>query len=74
MADEITAKEVYVVTRDALRRRSDLGLRKTLAHYLLDPPNLFDPNSNWKPKRWFVFSCMVALAAVVALVYFNFWS
>jgi len=60
--------------REDLRKRSDLGLRKTVAQHLLEPPNPFDPNSGQKPQRWFVLSCVVSLAAVGAVVYFNFWN
>jgi len=74
MAEQITAKEVYVMLRDALRKRSDLGLRRTVAHHLLEPLNPFDTNSGRRPQRWFVLSSIVSLAAVGAVVYFNFWN
>lgn len=59
--------------RDDLRKRSDLGLRRTVAQYLLEPPNPFDPKSVQRPQRWFVLSSIVALAAAGAVVYFNCW-
>ena len=60
--------------REDLRKRSDLGLRRAVAQHLLEPPNPFDPNSSQRPQRWFVLSCIVSLAAVGAVVYFNFWN
>jgi hypothetical protein len=60
--------------RDDLRKRSDLGLRRTVARHLLEPPNPFDLNSVRRPQRWFVLSSIVSLAAVVAVIYFNFWN
>ena len=72
MAQQITVKEVYAMLRDDFRERPDFGLRRTTARYLLEPPNPFDPNSIRRPRRWFVLSCIVSLAAVVAVVYFNF--
>ncbi len=60
--------------RNDLRKRPDLGLYRTLAHHLLDPPNPFDPNSVRRPQRWFVFFSIVSLAAVGAVVFFNFWN
>jgi len=74
MAEQITAKEVYVILRDALRKRPDLGLRRTVAHHLLEPVSPFDPNSVRRPQRWFVLACIVSLAALGAVVYFNFWN
>jgi|HubBroStandDraft_3_1064219.scaffolds.fasta_scaffold2070959_2 hypothetical protein len=74
MAQQITAKEVYMMLREDLRKRSDLGLRKKVAQHLLEPPNAFDPNSSQKPQRWFVLFCVVSLAAVGAVVYFNCWN
>ena len=74
MAEQITAKEVHVMLRDTLRKRSDLGLRRTVTHHLLEPPNPFDPNSVRRPQRWFVLFCIISLAAVGAVVYFNFWN
>ena len=74
MAEQITAKEVCLMLRDALRKRSDLGLHKTVARYLLEPLNPFDPNSVRRPQRWFVLSCLVSSAALGAVVYFNFWN
>jgi hypothetical protein len=72
MAEQITAKEVYATLRDDLRKRSDLGLRRTVAHHLLEPPNHFDPNSVRRPQRWFALFCIVLSMAVGAVVYFNF--
>jgi hypothetical protein len=60
--------------RDDLRKRSELGLRRTVAQHLLEPPNPFEPNSAPRPQRWFVLSSIVSLAAVGAVVYFNCWS
>lgn len=60
--------------RDDFRKRPDIGLRKTAARYLLEPPNPFDPNSIQRPQRWFVLSCIVSLAPVGGVVYFNFWN
>jgi len=60
--------------RDALRKRSDLGLHKAVARYLLEPLSPFDPNSVRRPQRWFVLSGLVSSAALGAVVYFNFWS
>jgi hypothetical protein len=74
MTKQIRAREVYVLLRDDLRKRPDLGLRKTVARHLLEPPNPFDPNSGRRPQRWFVLSSIVSLAAVGAVVYFNFWN
>ena len=74
MAEQITAKEVYVMLRDYLRERSDLGLRRTVADHLLEPRSPFDPNSVRRPQRWFVLSSIVSLAAVGAVVYFNSWN
>lgn len=74
MADEITPKEVYVMLRGALQKRFDLGFRNTLANRLLEPPNPFEPTSVARPQRWFVLSCVVLLAAVGAILYFNFWN
>ena len=74
MAEQITAKEVYVILRDALRKRPDLGLRRTVAHHLLEPVSPFDPNSVWRLRRWFVFFSSVSLAAIGAVIYFNFWN
>jgi hypothetical protein len=74
MAEQITAKEVCLMLRDALRKRSDLGLGRAIVHHLLEPPNHFDPNSVRRPQRWFVLSCIVWLAAVGAVVYFNLWN
>ena len=74
MAEQITPKEVYVMLRDYLRQRSDLGLRRTVADHLLQPRSPFDPNSVRRPQRWFVLFCIVSLAAVGAVVYINFWN
>ena len=74
MADEMTPKEVYVMLRGALRKRSDLGFRNTLANRLLEPPNPFEPMPVGRPQRWFVLSCVVLLAAFGAVLYFNFWN
>ncbi|MGB9071080.1 MAG: hypothetical protein WCC22_00285 [Terriglobales bacterium] len=63
-----------MMLRDDLRKRPDLGLRKTVAHHLLEPPNHFDPNSARRPQRWFVLFSIVSLAAVGAVVYFNSWN
>jgi hypothetical protein len=74
MAEQITAEEVYVMLQDDFRKRSDLGLRKTLTHHLCEPPNLFEPNSARRPHRWFVLLGVVSLTTVGAVVYFNFWN
>ena len=74
MAEQITPKQVYVMLRDDLRKRPDLGLRKTVADHLLEPRSPFDPNSVRRPQRWFVLSSIVSLAAVGAVVYFNSWN
>ena len=74
MAQQITVKEVHAMLRDDFRKRPDLGLRKTAVRYLLEPPNPFDPKSIRRAQRWFVLSCIVSLAAVGAVVYFNFWN
>ena len=60
--------------RDDLRKRPALGFRRTVAAHLLEPPNPFDSNSVRRPQRWFVFFSIVSLAAVGAVVYFNFWN
>lgn len=60
--------------RDDLRKRPDLGLRRTVADYLLEPRSPLEPNSVRRPQRWFVLSCIISLAAVVAVVYFNSWN
>ena len=60
--------------RDDLRKRPDLGFRRTVADHLLEPPNPFDSNSVRRPQRWFVLFSIVSLAAVGAVVYFNFWN
>lgn len=57
--------------RDALRKRPDLGLRRTVARHLLEPLSPFAPNSVRRPQRWFVLSCLVSSAALGAVVYFN---
>jgi len=74
MAEEITPKEVYAMLRDDLRKRSDLGLGKAVADHLLEPRSPFGPNSVRRPQRWFVLFSIVSLAAVGAVVYFNFWN
>ncbi len=74
MAAQIKAKEVYVMLRGDVRKRPDLGLRRAIAQHLLEPPNPFDPNSTRRPQRWFVLSCIVSLAAVGAVFYFNSWN
>jgi hypothetical protein len=60
--------------QDDFRKRSDLGLRKTLTRHLCEPPNPFEPNSARRPHRWFVLFGVVSLATVGAVVYFNFWN
>ncbi len=72
MAEQITTKAVYVMLQDTFRKRPDLGLRGTVADHLMEPPNPFDPNSVWRPRRWFVFFSSVSLAAIGAVIYFNF--
>jgi hypothetical protein len=74
MAEQITTDEVRLMLRDALRKRSDLGLHKTVARYLLEPLSPFDPNSTRRPQRWFVLSGLVSSAALGAVVYFNVWT
>ena len=74
MSEQITAREVHVMLRDDLQKRPDLGFRRTVADHLLEPPNPFDSNSVRRPQRWFVFFSIVSLAAVGAVVYFNFWN
>ena len=74
MSERITAKEVHVMLRDDLRKRPDLGFRRTVADHLLEPLSPFDPNSVRRPQRWFVLSSIVSLAAVGSVVYFNFWN
>lgn len=74
MAEQVTGKAVYVMLRDSFRKRPDLGLRGTVAHHLLEPPNPFDPNSVWRPRPWFVIFSIVSLAAIGAVIYFNFWN
>ena len=59
--------------RDDLRKRPDLGFRRTVADHLLETLSPFDPNSARRPHRWFVLSLIVSLAAVGSVVYFNFW-
>jgi len=74
MAEQITAKAVYVMLRDSFRKRPDLGLRGTVAHHLLELPNPFDPNSVWRPRPWFVLCSIVSLTAIGAIIYFNSWN
>ena len=74
MAEQITAKEVYVMLRDDLRKRPDLGFRRTVTDHLLEPLSPFDANSVGRPQRWFVLSSIISLAAVGSVVYFNFWN
>ena len=74
MAEQITAKAVYVMLQDTFRKRPDLGLRRIVADHLMEPPNPFDPNSVWRPRRWFVFFSFVSLAAIGTVIYFNFWN
>jgi hypothetical protein len=74
MAGRITANEVHAWLRDDLRKRSDLGLCKAVAQRLFEPPNRFEPDPVRKPRRWFVLSSILALAAIGAAVYFNFWN
>ena len=63
-----------MMLRDDLRKRPDLGFRRTVADHLLEPLSPFDSNSVRRPQRWFVFFSIVSLAAVGAVVYFNFWN
>ena len=74
MADQITAREVYVMLRDDLQKRPDIGFRGTVADHLLEPLSPFDANSVRRPQRWFVLSLIVSLAAAGSVVYFNFWN
>lgn len=74
MAEQITAKEVYVMLRDDLRKRPDLGFRRSVVDHLLEPLSPFDENSGRRPQRWFVLSSFVSLAAVGSVAYFNFWN
>jgi hypothetical protein len=74
MAEQITVREVYVMLRDDLQKRPDIGFRRTLADHLLETLSPFDPNSARRPHRWFVLSLIVSLAAVGSVVYFNFWN
>lgn len=60
--------------RDYLHKRSDLGLRRAVADYLLEPRSPFDLNSVRRPQRWFVLFSIVSLAAVGAVLYFNSWN
>lgn len=63
-----------MMLRQNLRNRPDLGLRKAVAGRVLEPPNPFEPESVRKPRQWFVLLCIVSLAALGALVYFNLWN
>ena len=74
MAEQITVREVYVMLRDDLQKRPDIGFRRTVADHLLETVSPFDPNSARRPHRWFVLSLIVSLAAVGSVVYFNFWN
>lgn len=60
--------------RDDLRKRPDIGFRGTVADHLLEPLSPFDANAVRRAQRWFVLSSIVSLAAVGAVVYFNFWN
>lgn len=57
-----------------LRKRPDLGFRRSVVDHLLEPPSPFDKNSSRRSQRWFVLSSFVSLAAVGSVVYFNFWN
>jgi hypothetical protein len=74
MAEQIRVREVYVMLRDDLQKRPDIGFRRTVADHLLETLSPFDPNSARRPHRWFVLSLIVSLAAVGSVVYFNFWN
>lgn len=74
MAEQITAREVYVMLRDDIQKRPDIGFRRTVANHLLEPLSPFDANAVRRPQRWFVLSSIVSLAAVGSVVYFNFWN
>jgi hypothetical protein len=74
MAEQITVREVYLMLRDDLQKRPDIGFRRTVADHLLETLSPFDPNSARRPHRWFVLSLIVSLAAVGSVVYFNFWN
>ena len=74
MAEQITVREVYVMLRDDLQKRPDIGFRRTVADHLRETLSPFDPNSVRGPHRWFVLSLIVSLAAVGSVVYFNFWN
>jgi len=72
MAKQVTVKEVHEMLDHYLGNRSDLGLWRVVTTLVMEPKNLFETESIRKPKRWFVLFSLVSLAAVGALVYFNF--
>jgi hypothetical protein len=74
MASPVTAKEVLTTLRHNLRSRSDVGLGKAVADRLLEPQNPFEPGLVRRPQRWFVFLCIISVAALGAFVHFNVWN
>jgi hypothetical protein len=74
MANPVTVKEVRTTLSQNLRSRPDLGLRKAAVDRVLERPNPFEPGAVRKLQRWFVLLCIVLLAALGALFYFNLWN
>lgn len=60
--------------RQYFHRRSDLGLWNAVATKILEPQNPFGHGERRTPERWFVLFLVSLSAAVIAFVYFNFWS
>lgn len=71
MSDSTTTKSVFVVLRQYLRDRSDLGIGNAARDSVLEPLNPFDTKAARAPRRWFVLFVLLGGSLFGCFAYFN---
>ena len=71
MPEHITSKAVYVILRQYLRSRPNLGVGKAMLDAVLEPANPFDPCIRRTPRPWFVMLVVVGGTLLGCFAYFN---
>ncbi len=72
MANYLTVKEVHSALCAMIRGRPDIGLRKSAADRLLEPPNPFEPAARRRPRKPVVIVGFLVLLGLAAFAYFNY--
>jgi hypothetical protein len=68
-----SAKPAYVLLRQYLIRRPDIGALKALLNLAFEPANPFNPKAPRSSRRWFVLFSLLSFLAIGCFVYFNLW-